>query len=175
MTDARAWIDQVDARTNAAEEGPWKVNDLRNAPDGNRDCIWVDVDNGRTYATVADMDEDEGLRAVWGLADAEFIAHARTDLPAATTALRAVLDLHRADHEGRCVEDVEDYPCPTVKAVQEGLTGRPVEWVDCTSAPPVVDEMGIADAILARYSSFDPLTAQGIAAAVVAYLRGVTR
>lgn len=93
MTDARARLDQVNARTNAAEEGPWKVNDLRNAPDGNRDCIWVDVDNGRTYATVAEMDEDEGLRSVWGLPDAEFIANARTDLPAATTALRAVLDL----------------------------------------------------------------------------------
>ena len=79
MTDARTWLDQVEARTNAATDGPWRVD------------RWEEVFSAEvTYSvtgdtSVADRVEDNR--------DAEFIAHARTDLHAAITALRAVLDL----------------------------------------------------------------------------------
>ncbi|MHA7132556.1 hypothetical protein [Oerskovia turbata] len=99
MTDPRTWLDQVDARTNAAT-----------------DLV------GEAYV--------DALSSAAG-----------TDLPAATTALRAVLDLHRriryvtakfaakfrdvpefvcehclAESDG-CVP----YPCPTVTAITTAL------------------------------------------------------
>ncbi|MEV7962376.1 hypothetical protein [Oerskovia paurometabola] len=113
MTDARTWLDQVDARTNAAMPGPWEVRD-REIRD--RDNLVV--------GTI--------LRP----ANAEFIAHARTDLPTATAALRAVLDLHRPQAPGGnlvgddfchgCWEaggcDAAPlYPCPTVTAITTAL------------------------------------------------------
>jgi hypothetical protein len=62
----------VDARTNAATDGPWERQS------GPFDYVTNGhVSIGREHTTP----------------DAEFIAHARTDLPAATAALRAVLDL----------------------------------------------------------------------------------
>ncbi|WP_068059280.1 hypothetical protein [Nocardia xishanensis] len=70
-----------------ATNGPWQVTDLRNAEDGNRDCLWVDSWGGpevegvpHSYATVAEMTEDEGLQVIWGLADAELIAWMRNNL-----------------------------------------------------------------------------------------------
>lgn len=109
MTDARTWIDQVDARTNAATDGPWEPT--------RHGVETVPPDDLHRFDIMA-----EQVARTDFTVDAEFIAHARTDLPAATTALRSVLDLHRADHEGRCVEDVEDYPCPTVTAITTALS-----------------------------------------------------
>ena len=65
-------------------------------------------------------------------ADAEFIAHARTDVPALVAALRAVLNLHFkaqpipaafGTQEGGdyCVTCAEDWPCPTVAAIHQHL------------------------------------------------------
>lgn len=79
MTDARTWLDQVDAR--AKEDAP------------------------PTYK-VAD------------------------DALIATTALRAVLDLHQEGDDGECTgcraeclycESEHDYPCPTVTAITTAL------------------------------------------------------
>lgn len=60
--------------------------------------------------------------------NAEFIAHARTDLPAVVAALDAILALHVEEGNGNCVvcwdfnndTDVK-WPCPTVAAVASAL------------------------------------------------------
>ena len=115
MTDPRAWLDAVDARTNAATDGPWERD--RTYPLGHPGPYSISVRSPQV--TVSD-----GLTK----RDAEFIASARTDLPAATTALRAVLDLHADDGYGDCAECGVDtyenaisYPCPTVTAITTAL------------------------------------------------------
>ena len=88
-----------------ATPGPWKVNDLRNAPDGNRDCIWVDARFERggwvTYRTVAEMDEDTGLNPVWGIADAEYIAAVNPDVVLALLDELANYRVNGPNKEGR--------------------------------------------------------------------------
>lgn len=85
MTDARTWLDQVDAIHNQV---------IRN-----------------------------DQRAEWQRLTAEHDA-----LPAATTALRAVLDLHRfvparrGIHSGACSQCWCPYPCLTVTAITTALT-----------------------------------------------------
>ena len=73
MTEAR--IQEIAARVNAATRGPWV------AANYNTDCV----------ETVEEMDLDgEGDRAVfipYDEADAEFIAHARQDIPDLIAAL----------------------------------------------------------------------------------------
>ena len=102
-------VEIIRARAIQATQGPWVVNDLRDAEDGNRDCLWVDarpsLDSSvpGTYRTVAELDEAEGLQAIWTLADATFIAHAREDIPALLAALAAERD--RAD---RAEADLEN-------------------------------------------------------------------
>ena len=76
-------LNEIEARANAATEGPWAVV----------------VDDGVILALVL-TDEDDGLMfgdngydapiTTETGEDAEFIAHARTDVPALVAALRAV-------------------------------------------------------------------------------------
>ena len=67
------------------------------------------------------------FRVTWSPEDAEFIAHARTDVPALVAALRAVLELHAEAGRGsdtyctHCFPDCFDYPCPTVTAIRQHL------------------------------------------------------
>ena len=109
MTDPRAWLDAVDARTNAATDGPWMTAPSKYVP-----------------GTYVHQDRPNGAPIIHATAikqpDAEFIASARTDLPAATTALRAVLDLadmwdSRADHD---LEALKTFPVE----VQDALYGQ---------------------------------------------------
>jgi len=54
---------------------------------------------------------------------AELIAHAPADLAALVAVVRAVGAIHREIDDGRgphCFEDAEDWPCPTVQAI-DGL------------------------------------------------------
>ena len=64
--------------------------------------------------------------------DAEFIAHARTDVPALVAALRAVLELHvkarpitvaydTQERRGYCYVCAENWPCRTVTAIHQHL------------------------------------------------------
>lgn len=105
-------LDKIEARANAATEGPWNVFVGR-------------IDHpGRSLVAVAyDVVCDE---------DADFIAHARTDVPALVEALRAVLNLHFkaqpipaafGTQEGGdyCVTCAEDWPCPTVETIHQHL------------------------------------------------------
>ncbi|MBD7949608.1 hypothetical protein [Oerskovia rustica] len=112
MTDARTWLDQVDARTNAATDGPWTYG-------GQGWVFGPSTEHTRDDDLLATVTDDE---------TGVFIAHARTDLPAGTTALRAVLDLHADDGYGDCTgcgvdtyENAISWPCATVTAITTAL------------------------------------------------------
>ncbi len=83
VTTAREWLDAAQARSEAATDGPWAVYQTMHAEPRV-------VRAGRgvmgTVAVPAHTPDD------YGNADAEFIAAARTDVPAMVAALRAVLD-----------------------------------------------------------------------------------
>ncbi len=115
-TDPRARLNEIKARADAATEGPWSVH--RSERTG-------------TYVTHPDL---LGIAREWSLVwqdgDAEFIAHARTDLPAMAAALTAVLDLHPSIGGywlecDVCADDrgPKPYPCPTVRAITDALGG----------------------------------------------------
>ena len=83
-------------------------------------CVYPKEDGG-TLAYVQPLE-----------ADAEFIAHARADVPDMAAALRAVLELHvkarpitaaYGTQEGGdyCYSCAEDWPCPTVTAIRRYL------------------------------------------------------
>lgn len=119
MTDARAWLDQVDARTNAATDGPWDARMDTPSMGGSR---WSLRRAGVPGLRMAVTEYQHGS------GNAEFIAAARTDLPAATAALRAVLDLHQPHNLDNgtsinylCVECLARFPCPTVTAITTAL------------------------------------------------------
>jgi len=57
----------IEARAQAAAEGPWEARNC-----GADCCVWV----------ASAEDPDGQLAGVAGVANAEFIAHARTDVPA---------------------------------------------------------------------------------------------
>lgn len=98
---------EIQARAEAATPGPWHEEA------GN-----VHVEHGR-LATI-------GGTYVTAVPDAEFIAHAREDVPALVAALRAVLAVHAPNGMpvNRCTEDRLPYHlCPTVAAIELALGG----------------------------------------------------
>ena len=115
-------LNEIEARANAATEGPWEDEP---PPGPGEDpmrpiCVYPKEDGG-TLAYVQPLE-----------ADAEFIAHARTDVPDMAAALRAVLELHvkarpitaaYGTQEGGdyCYSCAEDWPCPTVTAIRRYL------------------------------------------------------
>ena len=116
-------LDQIEARAQTATEGPWGWH-----PYGV---------SGRTLATPGPViggfptHELNVLKTTddWPPTDpdAEFIAAARTDVPALVAAVRAVLDKHRRDGSevaGWCLHDGRPWPCPTVRAVTDALGGE---------------------------------------------------
>lgn len=127
MTDITAWLDAAQKRCDEAADGPWEANGsdvIRVVPDTNGDP------------------EPELVAQTWRV-DAEFIANARTDLPAALAALRAVLGEHtpgefRPEPGEGLVSTPDDepvsgclgceapyYPCPTVRAIATALGTTP--------------------------------------------------
>lgn len=117
MSDDRIkeWLDRTQAITEKATAGPWEEGGSLIGP--------------RPGASVAQT---------WGVrwkADRAFIAHARTALPAAVAALRAVAELHQprnrvtqsasghlVDAPGPCTACDWDWPCPTVTSIEEALS-----------------------------------------------------
>ena len=105
-------LDEIEARANAATEGPWMG--IR-YPDG----FLGRVIGGNGFGVAEDFPDD---------ADAEFIAHARTDVPALVAALRAVLELHKPGRTFHghgfstplCMCGAA-MPCPTVAAIRQHL------------------------------------------------------
>ena len=121
-------LDEIEARANAATEGPWEA-------DGSAHVLTAD----NTPTFVARCADPGGSDA--GVPDAEFIAHARTDVPALVAALRAVLEIHQDGGESQGYTDTGTYdfmphcctecgslgeygvpyPCPTVTAIRQHL------------------------------------------------------
>ena len=83
-------LDKIEARTNAATEGPWEWDGESNEP-------WPAGDNSLRSVSGA---KDDLVLYAWGYdaygieaardADAEFIANARVDVPRLLAAVRAV-------------------------------------------------------------------------------------
>ena len=127
MRDPRETLNRIRRQADAATEGPWVG--IR-YPDGLMGRVIV---SGELGVCIAEDFPDD--------ADAEFIAHARTAVPALLDALEKVLRLHprvvvlHADPEfgrmeddaicGACIVNHEpaDWPCPTVEAITTALNG----------------------------------------------------
>ena len=134
-------LDEIEARANAATEGPWEW-------EGEAKGEWEIGANSLVPSRRPDdpvlygYGYDASGIEVKNPADAEFIAHARTDVPALLDALEKVLRLHprvvvlHADPEfgrmeddaicGACIVNHEpaDWPCPTVEAITTALEGE---------------------------------------------------
>ena len=122
MNDPRETLNRIRKQADAATEGPWELL-------GDREYV-----SGPGILVAPD---DGGVTS----ADAEFIAAARTTVPALLDALEKVLALHprvvvmAADPEfgqmeddaicGACIVDYEaaDWPCPNVRAITTALDG----------------------------------------------------
>ena len=131
-------LDKIEARANAATEGPWEVKPYNGWHEASDE---IDSFVGPSDATIVEQLGcgccDVGLEV--SPTDAEFIAHARTDVPALVAALRAVLELHprevvmaadpefgQMEDDAICAECIVDYkpatwPCPTVTAIRQHL------------------------------------------------------
>ena len=83
-------LDEIEARANAATTGPWShcLDELRNRTAVHR------IGSSEVNADVAFTYRDRDGRGP-GMQDAEFIAHARTDVPRLVAALRAVDEVSR--------------------------------------------------------------------------------
>ena len=116
MSDPHETLARIRAQADAATPGPWDVFMDR-----------IDHPGKSVFAVAYDVGCDE---------DAEFIAAARTTVPALVAALEAVLKVHRPMHcEPECCtepvycegckqpDDAPDWPCPTVKAITDALDG----------------------------------------------------
>ena len=121
MTAATAHLDAIEARSNAATEGPWEL------AGGNEWLSPLGIDVGSEF---------ESNRPTLKAKDAEFIAHARTDVPHLLTlarnqhaALEAVEALHQPQDPTPSQPWVTcagctnggPYPCPTIKAIRAAL------------------------------------------------------
>ena len=114
------YLTAIRARIEAATEGPWKAE----FSGGMGNCV-IPHDARSTREAVC------VTRPYRALFDAEFIAHARTDVPALLEAVESVLSLHwdatipgrtaRDDATRVCGECGEKYPCTTVRAVREAV------------------------------------------------------
>ena len=131
-------LDEIEARTTAATDGPWEVN--------GPDRPWATISHGSDsilHAYEQHHPYCEGCecgdpRSEVALSDedAEFITHARQDVPALVAALRAVLELHAPTpsdiyphdvcHHPHCTDPTDQmeqspWPCPTVTAIRQHL------------------------------------------------------
>ena len=132
-------LEAIKSRANRASEGPWgaargatsdntefvstyeqKAGFLALSLNDEESHLWL-VDNG----TVIPAATGDGPKAE---ANAEFIAHSRTDVPKLVAALEAVEAFHvptwQSNYRGgreMCRHDTHDWPCPTVRAIEEAL------------------------------------------------------
>ena len=111
---------EIEARANAATQGPWEWHPY--------------MGSGATLAKPNHPFHEVNILKTtddWPpvAPDAEFIAAARTDVPALVAALRAVLDLHYGEPYAQgpdyCAECEHRWPCPTVQAVADALGVEP--------------------------------------------------
>ncbi len=120
----------IEQRAAEATEGPWGVN----GPDEDWAVIHSGPDSVIHAYTVHDpacegceCGGDEAGHVAISVEDAELIAHARTDLPALTAAVRDVLALHAEATcfggypQAFCIDCDRAWPCATVRALAAHL------------------------------------------------------
>ena len=116
-------IEQIRAREQAATPGPWEWATDKGAPDYVQLYSTAEIDEYE-----ADILSADGGDVLLSAADADFIAHARTDIPALLAAIDeltaqrdAVLALHKEDgiHGPGvyCHHDLQRWPCETVRTL----------------------------------------------------------
>jgi hypothetical protein len=128
----------IRAREQAATEGPWRA--ITSGPSGGDH--WYVCDDGESIALIHASDgEDEDSREP----DAQFIAHARTDVPAL---LNEVARLRKV------IEDALGFIDQTIYANSDN--GASVTWRD----DEVMNLLGDVRRVLVRESS-DPASAVG--------------
>lgn len=152
MTDPRETLNRIRKQADAATEGPWEVN--------GPDQPWATISHGSDSVLHAYEQHhpycegcecgDSRSEVALSDEDAEFIAHARTDVPwlleqvdLRDKALEAVLALHQDGGESQGYLDDGSYgdmphcctecgslgeygvpwPCPTVEAITTALNG----------------------------------------------------
>lgn len=114
------YLDEIEARANAATEGPWKASSLT---PGGPDRIEASDGEVLAYDVAFQVSDDSGND------NAEFIAHARESVPALVAALRAVVAVHRPVTvpgevfgtwgEAKQCEDCEQrWPCNTLDTIR---------------------------------------------------------
>ena len=107
----------IEHRTAAATEGPWEAHEgTVGAMTGPRGCGGCSGLVSPRHEPARFWSEVAGAAP----ADAEFIADARTAVPALTAAVRDVLALHREDRDF-CRDCDHAYPCPTLRALTAHL------------------------------------------------------
>jgi hypothetical protein len=145
MSDTtRDRLAQIAQRVEAATTGPWRADDEHGLmPEATP--AWCVSREGTGGEYLGDVAYTTGPREPQ---DAEFIAHARTDIPAMHAALTAVLALHQPETDGPysllpdwefcscgAMEPFADddgyaslrparYPCPTRRAINDALGGE---------------------------------------------------
>lgn len=137
-------LNEIEARTNAATEGPWAPwRDQDGAPHmngllmvGNAAAV---IPEGESWVEGVDVNP---IAHTYTPEDREFIAHARTDVPRLVDALEKVLILHkpvevepseticsgcstlRGQGETARYFPFTEYPCPTVTTITTALEGE---------------------------------------------------
>ena len=133
-------LNEIEARANAATEGPWEW-------EGEAEAEWEIGANSLVPSRRPDdpvlygYGYDASGIEVKNPADAEFIAHARADVPDMAAALRAVLEIHQDGGESQGYTDTGTYdfmphcctecgslgeygvpwPCATVTAIRQHI------------------------------------------------------
>ena len=126
MSDLTDLLGEIQDRADRATEGPWEAYSV---PASRREA-------GYSAVGVSDT-EVQVTQDVGGWLDADFIAHAREDVPRLVTALRAVLGAHTPIEvepsetlcrecsfrlpSGRYFGKLTEWPCPTVREITEAL------------------------------------------------------
>jgi hypothetical protein len=117
----------IEARAAAATEGPWEVRRYEAAAWGQK----ADVVSTAAESPPVAADPEEYMGACM-VADAEFIAHARTDVPdlvARVRKLEAAIARVRAD-----LPDGDDYYEVPAEHVRGLLEGTEEPWSGCPSS-----------------------------------------
>ncbi len=133
MSDPRETLARIRAQAAAATDGPWEWagKQVESFPQGENSLI---AQGDPEREVIGSWGHDAWGVDVENPADAEFIAAARTTVPALVDTLEAVLKVHRPMRcESECCtepvycegckqpDDAPDWPCPTVKAITDAL------------------------------------------------------
>lgn len=144
-----AALDAIEARANAATDGPWEVDRYWWKP--RSPAIpdqWMLGILGEGDEICAVHESDDGSRE-----DAEFIAHARTDVPALVTALRAEREATEA------LGGMFEWQAEVIIDTRDALRTRREEWYGGSRVRPrmmIPTDIDAVLAILDRERNADP-------------------